>query len=85
MFQGFVGNLLFQNFILIGIAKELNGEPEANFLTYTTFHEIYKDVNNIQKALDKPKAAREFGGGPSLWKTFTNMGFSSRKGYTKLS
>ena len=84
MFQKCAGNLLFQNFNLIGIANELKGEPEADFLTYTSFQEIYKDANNIQKTLGKPKAAREFGGGQSLWQTVTNMGSSFSKGYTKL-
>ena len=85
MFQGYVGNLVFQNFNLLGIAKDLTGESECDYFTFTMFHEIYEDTNNIQTALGSPKGAREFGGGPSLWKTFTNMGFSSRKGYTKLS
>ena len=84
MFQKCAGNLLFQNFNLIGIAKELKGGPEINFFTFTTFHEIYKDTNNIQQALDKPDAAREFGGGQSLWQTLSNIRFSSSKGYTKL-
>ena len=85
MFQGYVGNLLFQNFNVIGIAKKLTRVPKCDFFTFTTFHEIYKDANNIQKALDTRKAAREFGRGQSLWQTITNIGSCSSKGYTKLS
>ena len=85
MFQGFVGNLLFQNFNLIGIAKELTGEPESDSLTFTTFHEIYENANNIQNALNTRKTAREFDRGQSLWQTITNIGSCSSRGYTKLS